>query len=319
MLNVAAAPLSTTRIIEDADAGYGSKNRESDKKKFTRDRERLAGHGICIREVRAEGASETEESFWELDRERTYARLDELSTEELEEVLRASGAYSLNQLWVSNRSLSTLQAGLAAELSARCNGYRPQSSSPAAQNDPVLAKLWECYQDRSRVRIGYVNAQGAEREHELDIYGFFPLGGHEYLVGSNPKVSHPLTYRIDRIGSLKVLKETYEIPSSFNIAEYIFLPFDFSAARPVEAAFRFPAGISEYELDALTHERGALERAEDGESWLWRVEVRDLDAAASLALDNATLGMRPCSPPELVESWTSQIRKAVGAHGHAQE
>ena len=40
VLNVAPRPLRTDEIVADADLGYGSGNRESDLRKFRRDRDR---------------------------------------------------------------------------------------------------------------------------------------------------------------------------------------------------------------------------------------------------------------------------------------
>ena len=71
ILNASATPLSTEQILQDSDLGYGSANRASDLKKFKRDREKLAEHGVSIVEVRPAGAKQTEESLWTIDRANT--------------------------------------------------------------------------------------------------------------------------------------------------------------------------------------------------------------------------------------------------------
>ena len=67
------------------------------------------------------------------------------------------------------------------------------------------------------------------------------------------------------------------------------------------------------EIDAITHNRGTRSVSASGTTG-WQVTVRDLDAAASFALGHASVGMRPASPAELIESWNEQIAKAVKAH-----
>ena len=73
VLNSSPEPLTTEQIVLDSDLGYGSGNIDSDKRKFRRDREKLLERGITIKEVRAAGAQETEESAWTIDREHTFA------------------------------------------------------------------------------------------------------------------------------------------------------------------------------------------------------------------------------------------------------
>ena len=70
VLNSSPEPLTTEQIVLDSDLGYGSGNIDSDKRKFRRDRDKLLERGIVIREVRAAGAQETEESAWTIDHRR---------------------------------------------------------------------------------------------------------------------------------------------------------------------------------------------------------------------------------------------------------
>ena len=74
VLNSSPEPLTTEQIVLDSDLGYGSGNIDSDKRKFRRDRDKLLERGIVIREVRAAGAQETEESAWTIDREHPAQR-----------------------------------------------------------------------------------------------------------------------------------------------------------------------------------------------------------------------------------------------------
>ena len=73
IFNASTRALSTEEIVSDSDLGYGSPQRDSDLRKFRRDRAKLAEQGIQIVEAKPLGAAESEESYWKLDRENTFA------------------------------------------------------------------------------------------------------------------------------------------------------------------------------------------------------------------------------------------------------
>lgn len=323
VLFVAAEPPSTTRIVTDSDLGYGSadidsKRKDSEKKKFKRDRDRLEKAGIHLRENKPD--RKTEDSTWEIDWSHTGIDLDQLSHDELETLLYASLTCDSIPFWTDIHALHDLQSKLMAALARKGCGALPEPvdepSSRRVDDDgaPWINALWTSFQNRTSIQFSYTNAAGRVHEHVADIYGFFTLDGRTYFVGFCHTIERVLTYRADRIHALKQLKDPYEVPESFILGEHVFLPFDFSGNEPVEAVFSFTGQRSEYEIASLTRGRGDLELDADRDVWLWTVEVRDLDAAASMALSNGYLEMKPLSPPALVNSWTDQIRRAVTAN-----
>lgn len=316
-LNVASAPLSTSQIIGNADLGYRSKNEDSAKKQFKRDRETLLSHGIVIAEVPPASGNEADESSWTIDHEHTDAKLSDLSTDELEQILSTSVRYDQNLLWTGNHALQELRSRVQTELSRRRGDPFPQviDAPPSTAEGRTIDRLWSCFEDHNRVRFSYQNARGQSREHEIDIYGFFTLEGHVYLVGYSPAHDATLTFRTDRVTNPKRLKDAYTIPGTFSIEDYLFLPFDFSRNDPVMSMFSFSPTVGSSELQALSQGRGTLERNDEG--WTWTVPVRDLEAAASFALENASIGMRPVEPMQLVSAWNTLIRKAVDVHERA--
>ena len=320
VLFVSEEPPTTTRIIGDSDLGYGSPNTDSEKKKFKRDRNRLEEAGIHLHEISSE--NKTEESAWEIDWDHTGINLDQLERDELEDLLYASRTCDSISFWTDIHALHDLQSKLMAALARKGCGNLPEpveeGSTPRegtlGTDERWVAALWGSFRDRTSVRFSYTNASDEDHTHVVDIYGFFTLGGRTYFAGFTHGIERILTYRADRIRSLEQLKETYEVPDSFVLGEYVFLPFDFSSNEPVEAVFSFPGEGSEYEIAALTRGRGELDLDAKKDVWTWTVEVRDLDAAASLALANGHLGMRPVSPPPLTDIWTDKIERAVTSH-----
>lgn len=317
--NAATGPLTTEQIVTDSDLGYGSGNNASDRRKFQRDRERLASHGIIVREVRADGMSETEESSWEIDRQSTHAERGALSADDASLVLAAiDETFELHadnpERWPLQRAYLKLReiAGISlADKDAR-------DTDTAGGFSPTLQTIWDAFMDRRPARFTYRDVCGVETQREVELYGTFAQGNRSYLVGFDRAASGMRTFRTDRIIRARhtpVSAGTYAVPAAFDVEDYQFLPFDFSDDEPADAAFSFPASVGEHELALLTRGRGVLERSADADPWTWTVAVRDMNAAASFALEHAGLGMKPLSPATLVERWQTTIREAVSAHG----
>lgn len=317
-LNTSPRPLTTDRIISDSDLGYGSGNRESDRRKFQRDRERLADHGIVVREVRASGMSETEESSWEIDRGSTHAEHGDLSADDASIVLAAiDETFELHadnpERWPLQRAYLKLKelAGLAL------SGDAADDATFASSFSPTLQAIWSAFMSRRPARFTYRDAHGSETQREVELYGTFAQGRRSYLVGFDRAAQGMRTFRTDRIVRARhtpASAGTYEIPPAFDVESYQFLPFDFSTDKPVDASFCFAAETGEHELALLTRGRGKLRRDAEAGAWNWSVDVRDVRAGASFALTHARLGMRPLSPAALVASWRELIGKAVAAH-----
>lgn len=312
-LNASRAPLATDQILSDADLGYGSRNRDSDLKKFRRDREKLAELGIFIREIQPRGASQTEESSWTIDHAATYATLGLIRADDAETVLAAIEGRLRRSDIPYRPALERIRVKIreaAGQMPEPMGDGLPTAPTPS--RDPMLEAIWNAHALRRRLAFTYRNSAGEETKRTVAIYGIFSLDGQCYFVGEDDRSGDVRTFRADRVERVWRPSGSYRIPRDFDVERYLFLPFDFAPDEGDEALFRFPAGIGEGELTALTHGHGALERREDG--WLWRVTVRDMDAAASFALAHAHMGMRPVSPDALLACWKTRIEKAVSAH-----
>lgn len=318
IFNIAASPLPTSRVINDVDLGYGTSEPRSERKKFERDRRELARRGIHIVEVQRKGAAANEESWWALDRARSASPLSSHSTDELDYLLTETEKLATNPFWRGERSLSELQRSLRIELAGRYGDALPQpvSSIDAPEEDALVHLLWEAFDARRPVRFSYLNREGALHAHTVDIYAFFQLTGLLYFVGLDCGAEPELvkTFRCDRIQEIEAVEGNYLVPPSFDLADYLFLPFDFSPRAPVEAVFSFPASISPLEISSISHGRGTLSPGKEPSTNELHIEVRDLDAAAAWALSHTSMGMRPLSPEPLVDAWRAGIQKALAAH-----
>lgn len=318
MLHASPTPYSTNQIIDNADAGYGSGTRDARLKKLWRDRKRLLEIGVVIQDVKPQGASEREESLWAIDRERTHALGGIVQREDAEAALAAIDEhFALHgddpTRWPLQRARMKL-----AEL-AKNPLDTPPIDKPV-RNNQAMQHVWSAFNRRRAAQFTYQDAQGSKRERAVEVYAVFTQGSHTYLVGRCCETNRVLTFRTDRIISARKTPDSdknhpiYQIPDDFSVADYQFLPFDFSSKKSVPAVFSFPADLGIHELELLTHGRGSLSMAEDG-SWRWNVEIHNVENAASLVLSHASRGMRAVAPDQLVSCVHELVRKAVDING----
>lgn len=317
MLHTSPTPLSTSQIIDNEDAGYGTGSRSALLKKLWRDRDRLGELSVYIKDDKPEGASEREEGLWAIDRARTHALGGILQREDAEAALAAIDEHFALHAddptrWPLQRARLKLAELAGQELDI------PTVDAPQLDN-PAMRHIWSAFNRLRPARFTYRDMQGTERERLVEVYAIFTQGCRMYLVGRCPEIDEVRTFRTDRIVSARKTPDTgkdsqrYEIPANFSVEDYQFLPFDFSAEDSTKAEFTFPCGSNINELKLLTRNRGTLSAADDG-TWHWHVDVRDFEAAASLVLEHTDRGMRVVAPAELVARTQDLIGKAVAVH-----
>lgn len=326
VLNSSSNPLTTEQIVSDSDLGYGSDNRASDLKKFKRDRDRLAEHGIHVVEVRDEGATATDGSRWTIDRASTYAPAGVISRDDADTLLRAVDESLSRQEIPYRQALLGIRSKLVALTQGPGSGTdageaRREDGTDRCDGDDGGAgrcadALWSAFAMKRRIRFAYLDARGAESQRTLEIWGVFVQDGHTYYVGLDEQSGGVRTFRADRVTRCWRPAGSYTVPPWFDVRDYLFLPFDIAGGLASKACFTFDGSIGEDEVVAITHGRGELEHLVDGRR-LWTVKVRDMRAAAAFALSHAQASVRPFSPQKLVDEWNSLIGKAVAAHAEA--
>lgn len=314
-LNTSRHPLTTEQIVSDSDMGYGSANRDSDLKKFRRDREKLAEQGIVVREVRESGAAQTEESSWRIDREATHADAALLLPEDAEALLDAIDEHLRRPDIPYRAPLKRIQLKvrelLGQEGSSNLDAIPGTDATIASDGDPIADTVWGAYALQKTLPFLYRDAAGNETRRTVAIYGIFSLDGHAYFTGKDDW-GKLRTFRIDRVQRVWRAKTPYRIPADFSVSDHLFLPFDLAEGAGVEASFLLPEGIGEAERASLARGHGAFEQIDAG--FIWRVQVRDVDAAAAFALEHAHTGLRPVGPSALMDSWKRKLKEAMAAH-----
>lgn len=316
IFNTTERPLSTDEIVSDSDLGYGSAVRASDIRKFRRDRASLAERGFFISEVHPTGMPENEESYWKLDRTRTFADIGTITLDDAQALVAAIDEYLAGTTTPLLTPLTSVRRKVL-EVTRADESYPTYTyvdSQPRDVSQTVLDMVWTAFSLRRALPFSYTNASGITSKRVVSIYGIFAQEGIAYITGLDRASGDVRTFRVDRMERLGRPREPYEIPEGFSINEYRFMSFDFSADEAVKASFTFPAERTREEMDTITRGRGTMERTEGG-AWLWHVSVRDVDAAASFALEHARDGMRAVAPAALVSRWSETIAKAVDVYG----
>ncbi len=315
ILNCTSRPLTTTEIITDSDLGYGMAGAISEKKKFQRDRKKLEEYGVHIREVKESGASETEESRWEIDRGRTHIDTAVVTQDDADMLVHAVDEY-LTRTKISFRSaLLRIRAVAAAiDVDAEQDETIGDDKYVNDQIQNVLDTVWAAYCSHKSLPFCYRDAKGKESKRTVSIYGIVNQANQCYFVGLDNLSGEVRTFRTDRVTRMNKPRGSYSIPHDFSLDAFQFLPFDLGDEEEMQATFAFPAQSVPGEIEVLTHGRGTLEKQPDG-SLHWNIAVKNPGSAVAMALSNASLGMRPCSPASLISLWNSTITKAVEAHG----
>lgn len=313
IFNTSTRPLTTDEIVSDTDLGYGSSQRESDVRKFRRDRAKLADQGIRIVEIKPSGASETEESSWRLDREHTFAAGGVITADDAQTLAQAIDEYLDSQPTPLARPLRSVRDKALDLVSIGASQDHARTDATADARSPLLDAIWYAFSARKKFTFAYTNARGGTSKRTVSIYGLFAHDGATYLTGLDDVSGEVRTFRADRIERAWRPKGSYHIPTDFDVREHVFLPFDFGDER-YAAAFTFPVRTTRASARAITRGRGTLASKQDG-PLTWTVDVHDTGAAASFALEHAREGLRPVAPVTLVNAWKHAIRRAVEAHG----
>lgn len=315
ILYSAPRPLTTEEIVSDSDLGYGSPSRDADMRKFRRDRAKLAAMGVVVQEVHPEGSLETEQSAWTIDRERTFAAGGIISIDDIDLITQAIDNYLAvpgNPLANPLRRLRTKALQARAIAIGGTGSLAGGAVAPHVPANPLLDAVWWAFAERVRLDITYTDAGGSTSTRRVAIYGLFSHDGASYFTGLDDKTGEVRTFRVDRVERAKKTRSTYVIPEDFDIADYVFMPYDFSRRASTPCTFSMPGTLAADEVAAITRGRGVTSQEDD--RWIWRVDMRDVRAGAAYALGRARDGIKPVAPRELVACWNSLIESAVAMH-----
>ncbi len=291
-------PISTKEIF---DTYYPGLNEDAFRKRFSRDREKLAETGFVIEQA----FKGDEGAYWQVDSS-SFADGSSLSPDDATvlSVLCAglvedpSFAYR-NDLRIALAKIDRAYGELTAtRLSVRAGA------------DQAVSTLVSCMSDGNMAKISYMNAEGKKSDRVVAPYGQFGLRGRTYFVCAQAvrgRIKEELglrTFRSDRIGRAKRTSNTYAIPEDFSVDDYVLLPFQIGPTI-YEATFRETAEAETAAVSDLT--RRGQEVSSDAPR-MWSVDVSDEGVAAAWAI---SAGLVPTAPASLVETWQTILVNAT--------
>jgi predicted DNA-binding transcriptional regulator YafY len=113
--------------------------------------------------------------------------------------------------------LSALPQSVAAQAEAVRRTAAPVPHRDPSRPDPATTvALVEACAARRRVRLGYRTEAGHDRDLEAEPWAVVVRYGRWYLLCRSVSADAVRTYRIDRVGAVDVLEETFEPPADLD-------------------------------------------------------------------------------------------------------
>jgi predicted DNA-binding transcriptional regulator YafY len=108
-----------------------------------------------------------------------------------------------------------LSTRLAAVLATLGFTLRPRAATAPPASATLLA-LGAAARDRRRVRLEYTSWRGTTAARAVDPYGLVFHAGRWYLTGFDHRAGDLRTFRLDRVGGVRVGEETFDVPAGFD-------------------------------------------------------------------------------------------------------
>ena len=204
-----------------------------------------------IKEVRAAGAQETEESAWTIDREHTFAAGGLITADDADILLDAID----QTLATGSAAFATPLADIRSKIAYLTGASTAEE--PPARRLPAVDAVWSAFAERCALRFLYQNGHGEQKERTVCVYGMFEHEGVAYFCGLDNATDEIRTFRCDRIVRAWRPSKAYSIPADFNLNDRLFFEFDFADRTPVMATFSFAPQAQADMVSGLTRGRGS--------------------------------------------------------------
>ena len=289
-------PVSTDRI---KNIFYSDQDETTQEKTFQRDRNTLQTLGYVLKE-----STSSTDNFkrWSIDKTATFSENNlNVGTYLIIKVLVLSMLGKENNPYSQHLLFALNKIGFIS------NYPEEQIIKERAFRSEMNEYLQKCFLNRCTCTISYETSRKISYNYNFNIYGFFNRKSYQYVVGENLNgEDNPIyTLRIDRIkeANVKEGRVRYEIPSDFDVDDYIHLPFQYGY-EDYEAKFYIPKESlknfkSEYENIGSVKE-------ENGKTY-WYVNVKNTNLACAWALP---LYIYPVKPSALCETYINRLKEA---------
>jgi proteasome accessory factor B len=297
---------------------------------FERDKSHLRECGIVLE-------TDRQGSAYRIDRERsTFKPGLDVSAREVTSLLYIGKVALADPSFLDKEDLRFALTKIRAELvwgpghaeAPKLDASLPDGTGTkaAAAAHPIdnVHRLRDAILDRKKVTIDYRDSTGKiTRKRTIRPYGDFSNNAVWYTVAYDESRDDIRVFRADRIESLRRGNDTsskpaYTIPASFDVNDYIKLPFQYGPTR-FTAVFHINEPIPA-SIKATASKEGSLQEQGNG-SVLWSVEANSYELASRWAIANGP-GIVPVNPPELrtchretLERMLAHVSKTAGNMG----
>ena len=136
---------------------------------------------------------------------------------------------------------------VAAQAEAVRRSAAPAPDRAAARPDPgTTSTLVQACSDRRRVRIGYRSEAGSEWEPEVDPWAVVVRHGRWYLLCHAHSAGALRAYRIDRVRSVDVLAESFDVPADLDpvalLEQHLAVGWEYDVELVIDAPMSDVAG-----------------------------------------------------------------------------
>lgn len=181
--------------------------------------------------------------------------------------------------------------------------------------DPKIWQLLErACQQRRRVKMVYFTAtRNQESERELDPYVLHFLRNNPYVTGWCYRNQAVRDFRVDRVRSLEILKETFEVNPTFDRKAHFERMFQHEVGEEIRnITIWFDPKTAPYIRERRWHPTQLLEEHDNGAVTL-RMEVPGLNEVKRWVLFYGA-GAKVLEPPELVAMLRDEVSMMQGRY-----
>ena len=173
------------------------------------------------------------------------------------------------------------------------------------------AEIWQqleaACQQKQRVKMRYATPGNPVSEREFDPYVLHLSSNNPYVTGWCHKRDAVRWFRVDRIQSLEICPETFEVNAAFDREAHFESAFQHEVGGvPQTMAIWFDGRTAPYIRERRWHKTQQIEEGKDG-SLILRFVVRGLNEVKRWVLFYGA-GARVLEPPELVEMVRTELK-----------
>lgn len=172
---------------------------------------------------------------------------------------------------VLDRAIHKITSTLSKQTNDTLNQIAPQIEVPRQQVSPIdevetyKEQLYQAIREKTRVTIEYNSfSSGKKTRHRFAPYAVLFRKRAWYVIGHSKESKRILTFRINRIDSLKMTHAGYTIPEDFSVQKYLDKSWDVMLGSGTRVVILFAPRIAPLIREVNWHATQQLRDLDDG-------------------------------------------------------